>query len=98
MSQWQLIWSPEALLDLSGHFEFLKERNPEAAGKAAQAIRDAGFSIAQHPYRGPQLADGSGRRKLWVAFGNNGYVIHYLLEDSTILIVRVYDGRQQRPT
>jgi plasmid stabilization system protein ParE len=98
MSQWQLIWAPEALLDLSGHFEFLQERNPEAAGKAAQAIREAGFGIAQSPYRGTLLTDGSGRRKLRVAFGKNGYVIHYLVEDSTILIVRIYDGRQQRPT
>jgi plasmid stabilization system protein ParE len=98
MSQRQLIWSPEALLNLSEHFEFLKERNPEAAGRAAQAIRDAGFSLAQNPDRGTLLADGSGRRKLRVAYGKSGYVIHYFIEDRTILIVRVYHGRQQRPT
>ncbi len=44
----QLIWSPEALLDLAAHFEFLKLKNPEAAGRAAQAIRDAGFRLIQN--------------------------------------------------
>jgi plasmid stabilization system protein ParE len=98
MSQWQLIWSPEALLDLSEHFEFLQLKNPEAAGKAVQAIRDVGFSIAQRPYRGRLLNDGSDRRKLRVPFGREGFVIHYLLENNTVLIVRIYHARQDRPT
>jgi hypothetical protein len=29
----ELIWLPEALLDLTEHFEFLKLKNPEAAGR-----------------------------------------------------------------
>jgi plasmid stabilization system protein ParE len=45
----ELIWLPEALLDLTEHFEFLKLKNPEAAGLVAQSIRDAGFSLAQIP-------------------------------------------------
>ncbi len=57
----QLIWSPEALLDLAEHFDLLKLKDPTAAGMAAQAIRDAGFSIANNPYRGTLLSDGSGR-------------------------------------
>jgi plasmid stabilization system protein ParE len=94
----QLIWSPEALLDLAAHFEFLKLKNPEAASKAAEAIRDAGFSLSQNPKRGILLADGSLRRKLIVPFGKYGYVIHYYIENDYILIVRIYHGRQNRPS
>jgi plasmid stabilization system protein ParE len=93
----QLIWSPEALTDLAAHFDSLKLANPDAAGLAAQAIRDAGFSIANSPNRGTLLSDGSGRRKLKVPFGKYGYVIHYYIEETAIFIVRVYHGRQNRP-
>jgi plasmid stabilization system protein ParE len=63
----ELIWLPEALLDLSEHFEFLKLKNPDAAGRVAQSIRDVGFSLAQNPYehkrgRCHQAAD---TRLLW---------------------------------
>ncbi len=93
----QLIWSPEALLDLAEHFDFLKLKDPNAAGQAAQAIREAGFSLASHPDRGTLLADGSGRRKLIIPFGKHGYVMQYYVEATSILIVRVYHGRQNRP-
>jgi plasmid stabilization system protein ParE len=92
----QLVWSPDALIDLAAHFDFLKLRDPVAARLAAQTIRDAGFSIASNPERGTLLSDGSGRRKLIVPFGKYGYVIHYYSEPTTILIVRVYHGRQNR--
>lgn len=93
----QLIWLPEALLDLAAHFEFLKLKNPDVAGRAAQSIRDAGFSLVKNPNRGSLLTDGSNRRKLIVPFGKHGYVIHYYIEADRILIVRVYHGRQNRP-
>jgi plasmid stabilization system protein ParE len=93
----QLVWSPEALKDLSQHFEFLNLQNPVIAGQAAQAIRDAGFSLIDLPHRGSLLSDGSDRRKLIVPFGKYGYVIHYYIEVDVILIVRIYHGRQNRP-
>jgi plasmid stabilization system protein ParE len=43
----ELIWLPEALLDLTEHFEFLKLKNPEATGRVAQSIREASFSLAK---------------------------------------------------
>ncbi len=93
----KVIWLPEALTDLVRLFDFLKLKNENAAILAAQAIREAGFSLGDAPYQGTALNDGLGRRKLAVPFGKYGYVIHYYLEDDTVLIVRVYHGRENRP-
>lgn len=65
--------------------------------RSAQAIREAGFSLADAPYKGTALSDGSGRRKVVVPSGKHGYVIHYYLEEDTVLILRVYHGRENRP-
>ncbi|BCL34373.1 type II toxin-antitoxin system RelE/ParE family toxin [Nostoc sp. MS1] len=93
----KVIWLPEALTDLVRLFDFLKLKNENTAFQAAQVIREAGFSLADNPYKGTVLEDGSGRRKLVVPFGKYGYVIHYYLEDETVLILRVYHGRENRP-
>ena len=93
-----IVWTAEALRDLSRHFDGLKQINPTAAGQVAQSIREAGFSLAEYPYRGPLLGDGSDRRKLLIPYGRVGYVMHYYIEDETIVIVRVYYGREDRPT
>ena len=63
----------------------------------AQAIREAGFGLVNYPYRGVALNDGSDRRKLMSPYGRVGYVMPYLIEDETIVIVRVYYGREDRP-
>ena len=92
-----IVWMPEALADLMRHFYYLKPINPQVAGQVAQAIREAGFGLVNYPYRGVALNDGSDRRKLMIPYGRVGYVMHYLIEDETIVIVRVYYGREDRP-
>ncbi|MEH2380470.1 MAG: type II toxin-antitoxin system RelE/ParE family toxin [Nostoc sp.] len=69
----KVIWLPEALSDLVRLFDFLKLKNETTAFQAAQAIREAGFSLANVPYKGTVFDDGSGRRKLVVPFGKYGY-------------------------
>jgi plasmid stabilization system protein ParE len=94
----RVIWLPESLIDLVRHFDFLKLRDENAAFLAAQKIRDAGFSLADTPYKGNILNDGSGRRKLVVPFGKYGYIIIYYVEDDdTVIITSVYHGRENRP-
>jgi plasmid stabilization system protein ParE len=93
----QVVWLPEALADLVRHFDFLRLKNKEAAAQAAQAIREAGFSLAEMPGKGAALQDGSGRRKLIVPFGRYGYVMLYVLESDRIVILRIYHGRENRP-
>lgn len=93
----QVVWLPEALVDLVRHFDFLKLKNKNAAAQAADAIREAGFSLAETPEKGVVLQDGSGRRKLVVPFGKYGYVMLYVLERDRVVILRIDHGRENRP-
>lgn len=93
-----VIWSRSALADLSRQHQFLKANNPDAAAQALQAIVKAGKSLAQTPQRGTPVADTPGLRKLQVKFGKLGYVIHYAFVEDEVLILRVYHGRQSRPS
>lgn len=48
----EVSWLPEALADLQRHFDFLNEKNPEAASRAVRAVLAAGASLAELPDRG----------------------------------------------
>ena len=89
-------WLPESLDDLKRHFDFLAPKNPVAAHKAAQQIRQAGFSLENFPYRGTLLQDGSNCRKLLVDSGRYGYRIIYRVKEDKVVILRIYHGREAR--
>lgn len=93
-----VVWSRAALVDLDNQYQFLKINSPETAAHALQAIVNAGKSLAQTPQRGTPVADTPGLRKLQVRFGKFGYVIRYAIVEREVLILRVYHGRQSRPS
>jgi plasmid stabilization system protein ParE len=89
-------WTKKALADIDRHVNFLGEKNPEAAQKAAHQIRMAGDSLENNPRRAPVIQAAIGLRKLNVAFGKYGFVIHYAILDEEVVILRVYHGRENR--
>ena len=91
-------WSPPALADLEHQHQFLATINPDAAVKAVQSIVQSAGSLADNPKRGTPIADTPGLRKLLVSFGKYGYVLHYVLLDEEVLILRIYHRRQNRPS
>jgi plasmid stabilization system protein ParE len=91
-------WSRPAFADLERQHQFLATINPEAAVKAVQSIVRSAGSLAENPKRGTPIADTPGLRKLLVSFGKYGYILHYVLLDEEVLILRVYHGRQNRPS
>ncbi|UUO13366.1 MULTISPECIES: hypothetical protein [Aphanizomenonaceae] len=36
-------------------------------------------------------------RKLVVAFGKYGFIIHYVILEDDVIILRIYHGRENRP-
>ena len=92
----QLVWTPAAKTDIQKHHDYLYPRNADSADKAVKLILEAGKSLARSPKQGKLLDEAAGIRKWPVAFGRYGFVIHYALLASEVVILRVYHGRQNR--
>ena len=71
----QIIYSARSLADIERAFEFLAERDPTSAVKAAAAIRHAVEALDEHPLIGRSVT--GGLRELVISFGNTGYVALY---------------------
>ncbi len=93
----QVSWTNAALADVQRHFETLEQVNLEAAVKAAHAIRKAGDSLEHNSRRGAIVHEATGLRKLRAAFGKYGFIIHYVVLEDEVVILRVYHGREDRP-
>lgn len=94
----QLIWSLRSRADLQDHYDHLLPRNQESAFRAVTAIAKAARKLADRPMAGMLVDKEIGTRKWPVAFGKYGFVIHYVPEPSVVTIVRIYHGRQSRPS
>ena len=71
----RIVYSTRALSDIERAFEFLTERDPPSAVKAATAIRHAVETLAEHPLIGRSVT--GGLRELVISFGKTGYVALY---------------------
>ena len=86
----QLIWSPEALADVQRLYRFLAEKNPDAAIRAASAIREGMQIVAGHPDVGRPVDDMDPEFQEWpISFGASGYVALYRLQQDVALVVAV---------
>jgi plasmid stabilization system protein ParE len=92
-----IVWTASAQADLERHHDFLAASSPAVAAKAIQAIVAAGASLAQNPQRGAVIEQAAGLRKLPVRFGKAGFVLHYIMLEQEVVILRIYHGREQRP-
>ena len=93
----QIIWTQSATDDLNRHYDFIKLNNPDAAARAVKAIVNCGESLQENPRRGAIVNQVAGLRKLLVTFGKYGYIIHYVILEDDVIILRVYHGRENRP-
>ncbi|MEO1431688.1 MAG: type II toxin-antitoxin system RelE/ParE family toxin [Cyanobacteria bacterium J06633_8] len=64
---------------------------------AIQTIVSSAESLQENPRRGAIVDEIAGLRKLLVAFGKYGYVIHYVILEDDVVILRVYHRRENRP-
>ncbi|NJM48227.1 MAG: type II toxin-antitoxin system RelE/ParE family toxin [Alkalinema sp. RU_4_3] len=94
----KVIWTPEASASLESQRLYLSDINPNLADRAVQKIIAACENLSVFPTRGTPVEGASGLRKLIVSFGKVPFVVHYLILDDEVLIFKVYNGRQQRPT
>jgi len=85
-----VIISPIALRDIERLREFLRQKHPEAAARAAQAIIKTLLTLEQHPQIGRPVEGSIGAmRELLIPFGRNGYVARYVYEGADVEIVAI---------
>ncbi|AGY60358.1 plasmid stabilization system protein [Gloeobacter kilaueensis JS1] len=87
---------PEAVEDTGRLINFLQEKNPEAAVRAAQALQKGTNTLSTFPELGHSMNDGTERREFFIPFGAGSYVLRYIISEQTLVIVRVWHSRENR--
>lgn len=86
----QLIWSPQALLDVQRLYRFLAPKNQDAAKRAVTAIRQGVKVLTLQPGIGKPVEDLDNEFRDWtIDFGDSGYVARYRLDANTVIILAV---------
>ncbi len=70
-----IVYSARALDHIERAFKFLRDKNPDAALAAVNAIQSAVENLAAHPLVGRRL-EGE-LRELIISYGHSGYVALY---------------------
>ena len=91
-----VVWLPEALDDVARLYNFLAEKNRDAARRAASGIRHAARHLQAFPDAGAPMDDGV-RREVFVSFGAGAYVLRYRRNvKGDVVIIRVWHSRESR--
>lgn len=70
-----VVYSARSLDHIERAFQFLRDRNPDAALNAVKAIQSAADNLAAHPLVGRRV-EGE-LRELIISYGQTGYVALY---------------------
>jgi plasmid stabilization system protein ParE len=93
----QIKWLPEALQDIERLHHFIHHKNPVAARRMASVIMEGARLLNTSPAIGRPMADGTGRRELFIPFNAGAYVLRYMIErENTAVIIRVWHSKEER--
>lgn len=86
----QLIWSPQALLDVQRLYRFLAPKNQDAAKRAVAAIRQSVKVLSMQPGMGRPVEGMDDAFRDWIIdFGDSGYVARYRQDAENVIILAV---------
>lgn len=86
-----VIWSDEAVGNLSDILEYVEAFNPMAAGRLADRLVAAAHSLEDFPHKGREV--GKGVRQLALIYP---YLIRYRVEEDAVIILRIRHGARQQ--
>lgn len=86
---------PSAEADLLRLAEFIVEKNPRAATRLTDKLAQEIRSLAEFSERG-RPSQREGFRELIVRFGRSRYVIRYRVREDSVVITRIWHGRERR--
>jgi len=85
-----VIFAPAAIRDLQRLRDFLRPKSPEAAQRAAQAIRQGVTILGTHPRLGRTTEDLPEAFREWlIDFGDSGYVVRYRIDSDAVIILAI---------
>lgn len=86
----QLIWSPQALLDVQRLYRFVAPKHQDAAKRAAAAIRQSVKVLSLQPGMGRPVEGMDDAFRDWIIdFGDSGYVARYRPDAEKVIILAV---------
>jgi plasmid stabilization system protein ParE len=86
----QVIYTGNAINDLDRLREFLISKNPIAAERAAQAIREGIATLGIQPQIGRPIEDMPVDFRDWpIDFGDSGYLARYYFNGGTVIILAI---------
>jgi len=93
----RLIWLDQSRDDLERLYDFLLDKDPVAAKRAIQVIREGAKQLLRFPDIGRRMDDDTDRRELIVPFGVGAYVLRYRRhDDEAVVVLRVWHSREVR--
>ena len=86
----QVKWTPPALLDIQRLYRFLSPKNPNAAKRAVQAIRQGVQVLGLQPCIGRHIEDMPEQFREWpIDFGSSGYLARYCIDGDDVIVLAV---------
>ncbi|AXO14578.1 type II toxin-antitoxin system RelE/ParE family toxin [Thalassospira indica] len=91
----QVRFAPAAIRDLQRLRDFLRSKNPDAARRAGEAIRQGVKVLGAHPNLGRLVDDLPEAFREWlIEFGDSGYVVRYRIDADTVTILVIRHQRE----
>jgi len=86
----RIVWTENALFCIERLYNFLKDKNPNAASKAIDKIQEGVKFLKNSPQSGkPVDYMNANYRTYTISFGKRGYVVLYKQEGDEIFIISV---------
>ncbi len=94
MADHKVIWSSRSLKDLNSAYDLLVEKSPQAANRTVESVLEKVTQLEKFPESGPEEPSLSHRKKTYRYLVSAHLKIIYRIEKRFVLIVRVFDTRQ----
>ena len=92
----EIEWSLDALADLDRFAAFLHERFPDLAVRVASELVGLADVLRRHPKLGRAIAGREEYREIILQVLGGTYALQYRYDGRTILMLRVFHGREAR--
>ena len=89
-----IVWAPQALEDIEAAFDYLMERNPEAARRVYYDILFQVELLTEQPFSG-RIGRVTGTRELVVT--STPFIVPYRVYQERLEIIRVFHSARQWP-